>query len=304
MLRQKFTKIHFIFLSAIPIFFVFSIVAMSLIETEEWVEIPSYITPSEQAIISKPENAKLIEQFSKLGDSVKKGDVIAKYQSDYLQQQLQQNEYELLKAQQDLVIKETEKKLLVNMLKEINTKEDVKEENSLELELAQQKINNLTTIVAHLITSQTEIKKNLEQLQIIAPIEGLLLQTPTESFIHNQSQKNSEYIIVKKSPKNITMYIPENQIIKIKTGARLRFAPATISIYESDYFWGEILNIAPLATPNKEETSTSFLVIGQLNRFANHSIEEKQNNLIPYGVHGKSAIGVGKKNLLKQFIGW
>lgn len=276
----------------------------------EWVETSGTVFPASSVSLTSPEKATKYSINCKIGDIVKKDAVLAILNSDELQHQLEQIQFEIQKTNKEIKIKELEKELLQQKVKlEIDDEKksslEFKKLNQAEIEICTQKVLLLTDSISHLNKLNDQIKLRIESLKIIAPIDGVILQTPNILNDAVISPGSTLFIIANENSKKVEMHIPENQIIKIKLGNAMRYAPSTCSIYESDYFWGKIINISPIATVNKNISDKPlFTITADITLFANQPIDKEKNRLIPFGSNGKCAIAIGKKSLLKQLSGW
>lgn len=171
----------------------------------------------------------------------------------------------------------------------------------LEIKRATQEKENLKNEYEALLKQLHFLNKKKELLTIISQVDG--------TIIHSNLKQLGQYIdsgtllfqIATNDNRLIEINVKEKEIIQIKKDMIFRFEPDAISVFEYDYFWGDINQIIP--SPQNNQISP-YIVFGRLTKYGQTLIQNEQTQMLPIGSTGKVYIALGKKSLLLQLIGW
>ena len=364
MLDTNVKKSYIFFILSIPLFFIVSITALYFIEMDEWVEGTGQIVPSDEVVIYLSENAQLNEIHGKPGNTVKKGEVLAKFTSLDREEELAQLEKEYSQLKDEIKLREINHALLLlspieekfenasnelNYLREkvlllsgrlskldqlkekgiLSTEEvediriklaeakndekaielraskDIKKMGQLLIDKSNQEINGLRNKLVSLEKQKEFLLKRISSLTIIAPDDGVIISSPLKYAGIPLSKGATLFAIARSNERMIEMSLSEKSIINIKQDLKVRFEPNTYSVFELDYFWGNIIQIIPQSNLNKEKNGPNvYTVYSNIKMFGKSPISKDESRKIPFGSSGKCAIAIGKKSLLLQLIGW
>ncbi len=98
-------------------------------------------------------------------------------------------------------------------------------------------------------------------------------------------------------PRQLTVEVTEDVFVHITLGARVRFTTAVVSVYKYDYYWGDVRDrrVVTDATGAYHYELTTTL------EPSDHALPLAQ---LPLGSSGRVDIGIGRKRLLAQLLGW
>lgn len=135
--------------------------------------------------------------------------------------------------------------------------------------------------------------------------DGIILKSTLNNLGIILKQGKPIFTIASNEVRSIKISISEKDFVKLKLDQKVRYEPNTVSINANDYYWGALKRITPVATELKDKKGNAlFMVEGKINHYGDQSINSKSLHHIPFGSTGKVAIGIGKKSLLLQLIGW
>ena len=188
---------------------------------------------------------------------------------------------------------------------ELRANKDIKKMGLLLIEKSNQEIIGLRNRLISLVKQQEFLKQRMIGLTITASDDGVVISSPLK-FTGIQLQKGATlFSIAKSNDRMIEMSLSEKNIINIKKDLKVRFEPNTYSVFELDYFWGNITQIIPQGTVIKEKnTPNQYTVYSNIKLFGRENVSLNESRKIPFGSSGKCAIAIGRKSLLLQLIGW
>lgn len=188
---------------------------------------------------------------------------------------------------------------------EIRASKDIKKMAQLQIEKSNQEVLSLKNKLTSNENLQTFLKKRLEDLTIIAPEDGIIIDSPLKYNGSLLTKGTSLFTISKSNERRIEMTLSEKNIIYIKQDLKVRFEPNTYSVFELDYFWGNVVQIIPQSKIASEKNALNqYTVYSNIKLFGKSPISNELSSKIPYGSSGKCAISIGRKSLLLQLIGW
>lgn len=188
---------------------------------------------------------------------------------------------------------------------EIRASKDIKKMGQLQIEKSNQEILNLKNKLIYNEKFQTLLAKRIEDLTIIAPDDGIIIASPLKYNGSLLTKGTSLFTISRSNERRIEMSLSEKSIIHIKQDLKVRFEPNTYSVFELDYFWGNVVQIIPQSKISFEKnTPNQYIVYSNIKQFGKSPITNDLSSKIPYGSSGKCAVSIGRKSLLLQLIGW
>lgn len=143
----------------------------------------------------------------------------------------------------------------------------------------------------------------LERLQLKAPEDGRIIIRGPRYPGQPVSSGEMLFAIATSEKRAIDIVLSERHIRHIKLGSVVRFESATYSAYEyfGGYYYGEVLNIDPLA----RQDGSSAMVYGiEASITRDHPKSDSRLPDLPMGSTGTGEISIGKRRLLQQLTGW
>ncbi len=104
---------YLLFILSIPLFFILLLTALYFTEMDEWVIGTGQIVPADEYNIFLSENSQLQEFHAKPGESIKKGDVLAKFSSIEFDVEMANLKKESIQIQDEIKLKEISHSLLL-----------------------------------------------------------------------------------------------------------------------------------------------------------------------------------------------
>lgn len=188
---------------------------------------------------------------------------------------------------------------------ELRASKDIKKMSQLLIEKSQQEIMSLRNKLVSLEKQKEFLNKRIAALTIRAENDGVIISSPLK-YTNIPLQKGTAlFAIAKTNDRMIEMSLSEKNIINIKQDLKVRFEPNTYSVFELDYFWGNIIQIIPQSTINQDKNAPNqYTVYSNINLFGKKAVTNSETRKIPFGSSGKCSISIGRKSLLLQLIGW
>lgn len=188
---------------------------------------------------------------------------------------------------------------------ELRAGKDIKKMGQLLIEKSNQEIISLRNKLVSIEKQKEFLLKRMASLTITALDDGIIISSLLK-YSGIPLQKGAPlFTIARSNERMIEMSLSEKNIIHIKQDLKVRFEPNTYSVFELDYFWGNITQIIPQSTLTKEKNgANSYTVYSNIKQFGKVPISNNETRKIPFGSSGKCAIAIGKKSLLLQLIGW
>ncbi|PCJ62557.1 MAG: hypothetical protein COA79_03330 [Planctomycetota bacterium] len=151
----------------------------------------------------------------------------------------------------------------------------------------------------------TFILPNSNIIEILANQNGIIFSSQLTETGKVFSRGDALVTTASNENRNIKITISEKYFVTLKEKQKIRYEPNTISIHANDYYWGTLQKVIPVATSTTDKKGNAqFLVEGDIQFFGDNSLNKDSLHHIPFGSTGKVSIGIGKKSLLKQLIGW
>lgn len=188
---------------------------------------------------------------------------------------------------------------------ELRASKDIKKMSQLLIEKSNQEIIGLRNKLTSLEKQKEFLLKRLASLTITAFDDGVIISSPLK-YTGILLQKGSPlFSIARSNERMIEMSLSEKNIIHIKQDLKVRFEPNTYSVFELDYFWGNVTQIIPQSTVAKEKNGANqYVVYSNIKLFGKTPVSNNETRRIPFGSSGKCSIAIGRKSLLLQLIGW
>ncbi len=195
------------------------------------------------------------------GDSVKKGDVIARFENSEIKKQYEQQTLLLAKLNENKVLAEENAKFLE---KEKDRKRILRENDVIGRDLLEKAELDSFNIAKGLVMLEKDIQLAQEELQYLkakedalesrAPFDGILLSDPSDRV--GSPVKEGEFIFEIADPETyfLEMLIPEKDIRKVQVGDKVT---VEFHAFPGRSYGGEVIRIA---SRTSEETEKVFKV--------------------------------------------
>lgn len=97
--------------------------------------------------------------------------------------------------------------------------------------------------------------------------------------------------------RELKITVPDDVFLHTKIGSRVRFTTTVVSVYEYDYYWGEVIERQVISQPDGTHSY-------QLTATVSPGEEALSIDQLPLGSAGVVEIAAERKSLLHQLVGW
>jgi len=219
--------------------------SISIGDIREEVTASGTLNPSSQVEVGTEISGKIAKIYKDFNSTVKKGDLLAKLDTENLETALESAQSDVQRAQ----ISVSDAKIDLDLQKELNK---YNMSSSYDLQKAQNKYDQAVQSLANARFSQQRAEKNLQNAIITSPIDGVIVSRNVEEGQTVAASMSSPtlFIIANNLRKmQINADIDEADIGKIKIGLPVEFS---VDAYADEEFEGKInqVRLSPTSTQN------------------------------------------------------